>query len=191
MPPLAQALFRAAGAVAAIGIALAVAVPLLGLRSDACGPVGCAEAQVVGKTLAAGGVALALGAVAVVCLLGRRFSAGTLALAIALPALIWAVLVVDGYRQQQAGLDDATRVIAIARDYAAAQPGAGEPLQATVFNGRGDWLSVRMTRPDGSTFFVLQQRSGGVWSARAAAPTFTREELRALGAPTDLLRDPR
>jgi len=56
-------------------------------------------------------------------------------------------------------------------------------------HGRGDWISVRITAPGGASAFVLERRDGASWTPVAMAPDFSRDELRALGAPTDLLRD--
>jgi hypothetical protein len=66
---------------------------------------------------------------------------------------------------------------------------AGE-LRPLIYNGRGEWISVRVTAPGGASAFVLERRDGATWVPVAMAPTFTRDDLRALGAPTDLLRDP-
>jgi hypothetical protein len=191
LPGPARALFQAAGLVAALGALAALAVPVLGLSSTSCGPLNCGLVQTLGKVMAAGGIGVALATVAVQSLRTRQFSAAVLAALVAGPALLWAVMIVDQWRQLDAGTDEASAVIAIAREYAAGRGlGPAGELRPLIYNGRGDWISVKITAPNGASAFVLERRDGGGWAPVAMAPTFTRDDLRALGAPTDLLRDP-
>jgi hypothetical protein len=188
---MARRIFNLAGIAVVIGVALAISIPLLGLRSTDCGSISCGLVQTVGKALAAGGIGVALGTVAIASLRAGRFSAATMAALVAGPALLWSVMVVDQWRQLSAGTDEATQVITVARDYAASHGvGPAADLRALIYNGRGDWLSVKLTAPNGNQSFVIARREGSTWTPVAAAPTFTRDELRALGAPTDLLSDP-
>jgi hypothetical protein len=190
MPPRARFIVSAAGAMVGVGLLLALVVPILGLSSGDCGPLSCGLVQTVGKGLTAGGLGIGFGVVAVGSFLTRRYSAGTVAALIAIPALLMAATVVEQWRLQSAGVDEATQVLTAARQYAASRGIVVADGQAVVFNGRGTWLSVKLTAPDGSTAYVLERRDGPTWTPQAMAPTFTRDELRALGAPTDLLRDP-
>lgn len=168
------------------GAALSLLVPVLGLRSDSCGGVSCGLVQVIGKAMASSGVALALGTVGLASVRAGRFSAGALALLIAGPALLWTVMIVDDWRQLQAGTDEASQVIALAREYAASQRKLPpDQLRGLIVNGRGGWMSVRIAEP-GQTELVLLQREAGSWKPRAIAPAFTKEELRALGAPPNV-----
>jgi hypothetical protein len=187
----ARALFQVASLVAAVGVIVALAVPIGGLSSTSCGAVNCGLLQTLGKALAAGGIGVALATIAVQSLRTRQFSAAVLAALVAGPALLWAVMIVDQWRQLESGTDEASAVIAAARDYASAGGlGPAAELRPLIYNGRGEWLSVRVTAPGGASAFVLARRKDGGWSPVAMAPTFSRDELRALGAPTDLLRDP-
>jgi hypothetical protein len=187
--PLARRVFTLGGALAVVGAVLALAVPVFGLRSDACGSVNCGLLQVIGKALTSGGLALALGAIAVASIRAGRFSAGVLAALIAGPALLWTVMVVEDWRELQAGTSEATQVLAAARDYAAAQRGLpADQLRPIIVNGRGSWVSVRVTEPTGAEL-VLLERQNGRWTPRAIAPSFSKDELRAIGAPTDVARD--
>jgi len=190
-PTLPVALFRGAGLVLAAGMVLALVVPILGLRSDDCGPLSCGLVQAIGKALAAGAVGLGFLVLAVVSVLRRGFSAAVLALFVALPALLFAATTLEQWRRVEAGADAPTIVIASSREFAARQ-GFGEAasLRGFVYNGRADWLSVKLTSPAGLETFVIQRRRAGEWSPVAAAPRFTRDELRELGAPTDLMREP-
>jgi hypothetical protein len=191
LPGPARALFRAASLVAALGALVALAVPVLGLSSTSCGPLNCGLVQTLGKAMAAGGIGLALATISVQSLRTRQFSAAVLAALVAGPALLWTVMIVDQWRQLDAGTDEASAVIALAREYAAGRGlGPAGELRPLIYNGRGDWISVKITAPGGATAFVLERRDGGAWAPVAMAPTFTRDDLRALGAPTDLLRDP-
>lgn len=191
MPRRARIVLSIAGAMFAVGLVLALGVPMLGLQADDCGALSCGLVQTVGKALTAGGIGLGFGIVAVGSVLTRRYSAGFVAALIAVPALLLAFTVTNQWRQQAAGTDEASAVLAAARQYAAARGFApvGQ-VRAVVYNGRGTWLSVKLTAPDGSTAYVLERREGPTWTPQAMAPTFTRAELRALGAPTDLLSDP-
>jgi hypothetical protein len=187
----ARTLFQLAGLIAVVGVVLALAVPIGGLSSTSCQPFDCGLVQRLGKVFAAGGIGVALTTLAFQSLRNRQFSAAIMATLVAGPALLMAVLIVDEWRQIEAGTDMPTVVGGLARDYAAARGlGPAAELRPLIYNGRGDWLSVRLTGPGGATSFVLLQRQAGAWTPRAVAPTFTKEELRALGAPTDLLNDP-
>jgi hypothetical protein len=184
-------LFQAAGLVAGLGVVAALAVPMLGLSSTSCGPLNCGLVQTLGKALAAGGIGLALATVAVQSLRTRQFSLAVLAALVAGPSLLWMVMIVDQWRQLDAGTDQASAVTARAREYAAGRGlGPAGELRPLIHNGRGDWISVRVTAPGGASAFVLERRDGAGWTPVAMAPDFSRDELRALGAPTDLLRDP-
>jgi hypothetical protein len=187
---LAKAIFNASGAIVAVGVCMALAIPLMGLRSTDCGQLNCGLVQTVGKALAAGGIGVALGVLAIASLRAGRFSAAVIAALIAGPSLLWAVMIVDQWQALSAGTDEASAAIAAAREYAAARGvGPAGDLHALIYNGRGEWMSVKITGPDGQSF-VLERKSGSTWTPVAAAPTFSRDELRALGAPTDLLNDP-
>lgn len=189
MGSLARRVFALGGLLALVGAAVAIAVPVLDLRSDACGPFNCGLIQVVGKALASGGIGVALGAVALSSIRAGRFSAGALAALVAGPALLWAVLIVDDWQQIQLGTSEAGQVLAAARDYAAAQRNLpADQLRPIIVNGRGAWLSVRVAEPGGAEV-VLLERQNGRWTPRAIAPSFTKDELRAIGAPTDVAKD--
>jgi hypothetical protein len=187
----ARLFFQIAALVAALGVLAALAVPILGLSSTSCRPVDCGLLQTLGKAMAAGGIGLALATVAVQSLRTRQFSAAILAALVAGPALLWTVVIVDQWRQLEAGTGEASTVVALAREYAAGR-GLGPlgELRPLIYNGRGDWISVRVAAPGGASAFVLERRANGTWTAVAMAPTFSRDDLRALGAPTDLLSDP-
>jgi len=187
----ARVFFQIAGLVAALGVVAAVAVPILGLSSTSCRPLDCGLVQMLGKAMAAGGIGLALATVALQSLRTRQFSVAVLAALVAGPALLWTVMIVDQWRQLQAGTDEASAVIAVAREYAAGRGlGPAGELRPLIYNGRGEWISVRVAAPGGASAFVLERRDNGAWAPVAMAPTFSRDALRALGAPTDLLRDP-
>jgi hypothetical protein len=187
--PLARRAFTLGGVLALVGAALALAVPVLDLRSDACGTFSCGLLQVVGKVLTSGGLALALGAVAVASIRAGRFSAGLLAALVAGPALLWAVMIVDDWRQLEAGTNEAAQVLAAARDYASTQRSLpADQLRPIIVNGRGSWVSVRVAEPAGAEL-VLLERQNGRWTPRAISQSFTKDELRAIGAPTDVAKD--
>lgn len=186
--PFARRLFTLGGLIAALGAVVALSIPALGLRSDACGGINCGLLQVIGKVLTSGGIALALGSIAVASIRAGRFSAGLLAALIAGPALLWAVMVVEDWQELQAGTSEASVVLSAAREYAAAQRGLPvDELRPVIVNGRGAWISVQVAQPNGAEL-VLLQRENGRWVPRAIAPSFSRDELRALGAPTDVAR---
>ena len=189
-PPFVRALVSGGGAVALVGVLLVLFVPVLDVSSEDCAPLSCALLQVIGKVAAAGGVAVAASALAVGSAVARRPAGAVLAALIALPALIWPFSVVDAYGKRQAGIDQPSLVVAAAREYAVSsgECGGGEP-RATVINGRQDWVTVRATWPDGCARLILLKREAGAWQAKAIASAFTRDELRALGAPTNVARD--
>lgn len=190
MGPTARRLFQLFGLVAAVGVVLALAVPLLNLRSGDCGPLNCGFVQVVGKVAASVGVGAALGTVAFVALRAGRITAAVLAALIAGPALLWSVFIVDQWQQLMAGTDQVTVMVSTARDYAARQEGLpSDSLHALLTTGRGDWAVVKIQRPDGAVSYALLERGENGWVPRAIGPSFSRDELRALGAPTDLMRD--
>src|SRR5439155_24537001 len=166
-----------------VGACLSLLVPVLDLRSDACGSDGCGLLQVIGKVLASGGLALALGTASLTSLRAGRFSMAALAALVAGPALLWSVLILDDWRGLQAGTDEAGQIVKAARDYTAAQRGlpAGD-LRPIIVNGRGNWVSVRVAENGRGSEMVLLRNDGSAWRARAIAPTFSLQELHDLGA---------
>jgi hypothetical protein len=187
----ARLLFQIAGLLAALGAAAALAIPLLGLSSTSCGALNCGLVQTLGKALVAAGIGVALATVAVQSLRTRQFSLAVIAALVAGPSLLWAVMIVGNWQQLEAGTDEASAVIAVARGYAADRGlGPAADLRPLIYNGSGSWISVRISAPGGASAFVLERRDGAAWTPVAIAPTFTPADLRALGAPTDLLRDP-
>lgn len=190
MGPLAGRIFRLCAIVAGVGIVLALTVPLLNLRSDQCGPINCALMQVIGKVLTSLGVGMALGTVAVVSLRARRFTPAALAALIAGPTLFWSVLIVDQWRQLGEGSDRVSNMVATARVYASRELGVPQQqLRPLLTTGRDDWAVVRITRPDGSVSYALLQHVNGAWTPKALGDSFSRAQLRELGAPTNLMQD--
>ncbi len=190
MGPAARRIFALGGVLALIGACLSIAIPVFYLHSDACGTVSCGLVQVVGKALASGGLALALGTTAVASLRAGRFSAAALAALVAGPALLWSVMILDDWRNLQAGTDEASAILAAARDYTAAQrslPAAD--LRPIIVNGRGDWVSVRVAEPGRGSELVLLRKDAGSWRPQAIAPTFSLQQLHDMGAPLDVTKD--
>jgi hypothetical protein len=172
------------GALLAVGVVLAVIPALFRLDSTSCGPIGCDVLQTAGKVLACVAVLSATGAIAARGLVQRNYTIVGLVFLIALPAAIFAGLALMG--------DDAEaqRTNQIARTYAAAQLGRpAEQLRPIILDGKLGWIAVRVTDSAGGSNTVLLQKSEGEWRPRALAPSFGKEQLRALGAPTDLIRE--
>lgn len=189
LPARARRLLAAASILTMSAAAVAVSVPLLGLRAADCGPFGCDLVQTAGKAGAGVGVALSASIGMISALVHRRAAAAAMAALIVFPALVMTGLVIEDWREARAGTSEAQAVVRTARAHVASVTGqAATDLKGIIVNGRGAWISVRVTAPDRTDLFVLLRRDDGVWAPRAAAPGFTREELVAIGAPTDLLR---
>lgn len=181
---------KLAGALLGLGVILAILPGTLGLASDGCGPVNCALVQAAGKVAACLGVIAAMAIVAARALAQRSYSGAVLAGLVMLPAVVWVGLTIGNYQASIAGSGEVHRLNGAAREYAAARVGVpAEQLRALAVDGKLGWAAVRVTAPDGQSQLVLLQTVGGDWTPRAIAPTFSKDELRALGAPTDLLRD--
>ena len=184
--PFARRIFTVGSVLFLVGAVLSLSVPVFDLQSNACGPIGCGLLQVLGKALAAGGLGVGLAAIAVATLRAGHFSAGVLAALIAAPALLWAVMIVDDWQRLQSGTDEAGQILAVARDYTASQRSLPpDQVRGLIVNGRGAWVSVREAEPGTTELVVLEKTSAG-WQPRAIAPSFTKEQLRDLGAPTDV-----
>jgi hypothetical protein len=189
MGPAARRIFVLGVLLALVGACLSIAIPVLDLRSDACGVVSCGLVQVIGKALASGGLGLALGTVAVASLRAGRFSAAALAALVAGPALLWSVMILDDWRNLQAGTDEASAILTAARDYAAAQRGLpAADLRPIIVNGRGDWVSVRVAEVGRGSELVLLRKDGGTWRPQAIAPSFSLQQLHDMGAPLDVTK---
>jgi hypothetical protein len=189
-PSTRSGLFGLAGALLGIGVVLALTPAVLDLDSTDCGALNCALVQTLGKVVACLGVATATALVIVRSLARRNFSAAALAFFLFFPTVVWAGLALQTYWQGESGSGEVHRLNGAARDYAA--PRLGRPaseLRALTIDGKQGWVAVRVSAPDGGSRLVLLQSVGGEWTPRAIGPTFSKGELRALGAPTDLLRD--
>jgi uncharacterized membrane protein YhaH (DUF805 family) len=172
------------GALLAVGVVLAVLPGALRLESTSCGPVGCDVLQLAGKLAVCLAVLAAMAAISARALAQRNYNAVALAFLIALPAAIWGGLALMGDNAE------AQQTNRIARDYAAAQLGRpADELRPLILDGKLGWLAVRVTDPVGATNTVLMRRIEGEWRPQAIAPSFGKEQLRALGAPTDLIRE--
>lgn len=177
-------LWGAAGALLAIGVVLAVLPGLFRLDSTACGPIGCDVLQTAGKVAVCLAVLAAAALIATRALTRRNYNAAALAFLLALPAAIFGGLALAG------DSGEAERTNAIARQYAAAQLGRpAEQLRPIILDGKLGWIAVRVTDPAGTSNTVLLRRVEGEWRPQAIAPAFGKEQLRALGAPTDLIRE--
>ena len=177
-------LWGLSGALLAVGVVLAVMPGVLRLDSTSCGPIGCDVLQTAGKVAVCVAVLAATGAIAARGLAQRNYAMVALVFFIALPAAIFAGMALVG--------DDgeAQRTNQIARTYAAAQLGRPpEELRPIILDGKLGWIAVRVTDPAGTSSTVLLQKAEGEWRPRAIAPSFGKEQLRALGAPTDLIRE--
>ena len=183
-------LFGAAGALFGVGVVLAVVPALLGLDSTDCGALNCALVQTLGKVAVCLGVAGVTGVLLVRFLARRNYSGAALTFFLLFPAVVWAGLAVQTYWQGETGSGEIYRLNGAAREYAAAQLGRpASELRALAVDGKEDWAAVRVTAPDGASRLVLLQSVGGQWSPRTIGPSFSKDDLRRLGAPTDLLRD--
>ena len=172
-----------AGALLAIGVVLSVLPGLFRLDSTSCGPIGCDVLQTAGKVAVCIAVLAAAGLIAARALVRRNYTAAALAFLIALPAAIFGGLALMG------DSSEAQQTNRIARDYAAAQLGRpADDLRPIILDGKLGWIAVRVTDPAGATNTVLLRRIEGEWRPQALAPSFGKEQLRALGAPTDLIR---
>ena len=190
MGPFARRTVVLGGMLALVGACVSLVVPVFDLRSDACGPLSCGLLQLIGKVLASGGLALALGTASVVSLRAGRFSMAALAALVAGPALLWTVMILDDWQGLQAGTNEATAILTAARDYTAAQRGLpAADLRPIIVNGRGNWVSVRVAENGRGSELVLLQKDGAAWRPRAVAPTFTLQQLHDLGAPLDVTKD--
>jgi hypothetical protein len=189
-PSTRSGLFSLAGALLAIGVVLALMPSLLDLDSTDCGPLSCALVQTAGKVVACLGLALATGAVMLRALVRRSFSGAALALFLLFPAVVWTGLAVRTYLEGESGTGEVHRVNNAARDYAAGPLGRpASELRALTLDGKQGWIAVRVTAPDGAARLVVLQSVGGEWQPRAIGAAFSPDELRALGAPTDLIRE--
>jgi hypothetical protein len=185
-----SALFTVAGALLGVGVVLALMPAVLGLDSTDCGWLSCALVQTLGKVAVCLGVAAATAVLLVGSLARRNFSGAALAFFLLFPTVVWAGLAVQAYRQGETGSGEVHRLNGAARDYAAAQLGRpAADLRALAIDGKQGWAAVRVTAPDGASRLVLLQSVGGQWRPRTIGTAFSKDELRALGAPTDLLRD--
>src|SRR5262245_11275232 len=163
---------------------------LLQLDSTDCGPLSCALLQTLGKVVACLGVATASGVAIVRSLTRRGFSAAALAFFVFFPTVVWAGLAVRNYVEGERGSGPVYLLNGVARDYAATRLGRpASELRALTIDGKQGWIAVRVTAPDGTSRLVLLESVGGQWQPRTIAPSFSKAELRALGAPTDLLPD--
>ena len=172
------------GALLAIGVVLAILPGLLRLDSTSCGPIGCDVLQTAGKVAACVAVLFATGAIAARALRQRNYTVAALVFLIGLPAAIFAGIALTGDGAE------AQRTNQIARSYAAAQLGRpAEELRPIILDGKLGWIAVRVTDPAGAANTVLLQKADGEWRPRAIAPAFGKEQLRSLGAPTDLIRE--
>jgi hypothetical protein len=174
----------AAGGLLAIGVALAILPGLLRLDSTSCGPIGCDLLQTIGKVATCLAVLAAAGLIAARALVQRNYTVVALAFLIALPAAIFGSLAAigDTTEAQQANL--------IARSYAAAQLGRpADELRPIILDGKLGWMAIRVTDAAGASHTVLLHRVDGAWRPEALAPSFGKEQLRAVGAPTDLIRE--
>jgi uncharacterized membrane protein YhaH (DUF805 family) len=177
-------LWGLSGALLAVGVVLAVMPGLLRLQSTSCGPVGCDMLQMIGKVAVCVAVLAATAAIATRALRQRNYTAVALAFLIALPAAIFGGLALIG------DTTEAQLTNRIARDYAAAQLGRpADELRPIILDGKLGWIAVRVTDPTGASNTVLLRRVEGEWRPQALAPSFGKEQLRALGAPTDLIRE--
>jgi hypothetical protein len=175
-------LWGIAGALLAVGVGLTVMPGLLGLTSTSCGPIGCDVLQRAGKVAVCVAVLAATAAIAASSLARRNYAAVGLALLVALPAAIWGGLALMG------DTGEAQQTNRLARDYAAAQLGRpADELRPIILDGRLGWIAVRVTDPAGATNTVLLRQVDGEWRPQAIAPSFDRERLRQLGAPTNLI----
>lgn len=183
---VASAMFALAG----VGVVLAVLIPALDLRSSGCGPLDCGLLQTIGKVMTGLGVGIGLTIVAVGALRAGKLTMAICVVLIAGPSFVWAALIADQWRDLISGTGEVSQMLASAREYAAAQEHVdGSGLSPLLTNGRGDWSVVRIVHPDGAKSYVLSRRSGGRWTPVAIAAWFDRDALRALGAPTDLMKD--
>jgi len=175
-------LWGIAGGLLAVGVGLAVMPGLLGLTSTSCGPVGCDVLQRAGKLLICVAVLAATAAIAAASLARRNYTAVALVFLVALPAAVWGGLAVMG------DTGEAQQTNRVAREYAAAQLGRpAEQLRPIILDGRLDWIAVRVTDTSGAANIVVMRRVDGEWRPQAVAPSFDRERLRQLGAPTNLI----
>lgn len=182
--------FTLAGALLGVGVVLALTPALLRLDSTDCGPLSCALVQTLGKVVACLGLATATGLVIVRSLVRRSFSGAALAFFLFFPTVVWAGLAVQTYLEGETGSGEIYRLNGVAREYAAARLGRpASELRALTLDGKQGWMAVRVTAPDGGSRLVLLQSVGGQWQPRTIGTAFSKDELRALGAPTDLLRD--
>lgn len=190
MAGLTRRLVQLGGTLAGVGLVLTVMIPIFNLSSGDCGPLNCGLVQTIGKSATSVGITLVFATTALASLRTRNFSGAALAALIAFPAAVLAVGVMVQWQQFQSGTDRITPMLANAREFAAVQrQAAPDDIKLLLVTGKGDWAVVRISQSERSDEFVLLVRQGNTWEPRAIGSAFTKDELRRLDAPTDLMRD--
>ncbi|TAK24583.1 MAG: hypothetical protein EPO26_05015 [Chloroflexota bacterium] len=183
---------QSAGAILVVGVVFAVSPGYFGWQTGDCGPINCGFVQVIGKLLVCAALLLSMGTVAARAIRARQPTPAALAGVMMVPAFIWAGLTIDGWRATLAGTGEVAQMVTTARVYAASSLGVPQDsLRGLTVDGKPGWAVVKVTAGDSRSEFVILRFTGGVWAPRAIGPAFSRDDLRALGAPVDLMRDAR
>ncbi len=186
---MSRALVRSGAILAGPALVLAI-LPGMGAQTTDCGPLDCALVQAAGKILVCVAFFLFTAAFLVRGIALRSWATVGIAAVVMFPSLVYPFLIVQTYQDLTAGTGEVHQMVQAARTYAAASISRPlEDLEGLAIDGKPGWAAVRITDRTEGTWIVVLRSSNRVWSPQAIAPRFDRDALRALGAPTDLIRN--